>query len=111
MCPAGLPAGDAAAARVVPPPPGSSTPSADAGARILTFRDAAFPQFLDSPCVEPRDAAVIVRRELDRAGLTDWTIRGAPGLAGDGFSAQRPCATLSVRPEIREVILVPSPRR
>jgi hypothetical protein len=68
-------------------------------------------QFLDSPCVEPAAANAIVRRELDRAGLADWTIRGGEGLSGDGFSAQRPCATLSVRAENKEVVLVPAPRR
>lgn len=84
---------------------------ADPSARIVAFREAVALPFLDSPCVTPRDAAVIVRRELDRAGLTDWTIRGGDGLPGDGFSAQRPCATLAVRPELREVLLVATPQR
>jgi hypothetical protein len=83
----------------------------DLNARIAAFREAVNPQFLDSPCVEPRAAAVLVRRELDRAGLSDWTIRGGEGLAGDGFSAERPCATLALRAENREVVLVPAPAR
>lgn len=98
----------------VPPPTSSSTvagqPPANPAARVLAFRDVVGPLFLDSPCVEPAAAGALVRRELDRAGLADWTIRGGEGL-GDGFSAQRPCATLSLRPENREVVLVPSPRR
>ncbi|MGI8808153.1 MAG: hypothetical protein ACR2KK_09990 [Acidimicrobiales bacterium] len=94
-----------------PPPSGPAPPPADPSARILAFRDAVFPLFVDTPCVEPTAAAALVRRELDRAGLGDWTIRGGEGRAGDGFSAERPCATLSLRPEVREVVLVPSPRR
>jgi len=92
-------------------PPASTTspvpsqPPSDLTAQVLAFREATAAPFLDSPCVEPPAAAAIVRRELDRAGLGDWAVR-----SGD-FPAQRPCATLSVRPENREVVLVPSPRR
>ncbi|MFN2502873.1 MAG: hypothetical protein ABR540_01320, partial [Acidimicrobiales bacterium] len=97
-----------------PPTSGSaptSPPASDLNARVLAFRDAVAGPFLESPCVEPPAAASMVRRELDRAGLADWTIRGGEGASGDGFSAQRPCATLSLRPENREVVLVPAPRR
>ncbi|MDQ3641409.1 MAG: hypothetical protein M3450_08090 [Actinomycetota bacterium] len=86
-------------------------PQPDPNAGLRAFRDAVAGPFLDSPCVEPPAAFSIVRRELDRAGLTDWTIRGGEGLSGDGFTAQRPCATLSLRPENKEVVLVPTPRR
>lgn len=102
----------------VAPAPSTSTPSeqapeppVDVNARVLLFRDAVFPQFVDAPCVEPPEAAAIVRRELDRAGLGDWAIRSGEGLAGGGFTAARPCVTLALRPENREVVLVPTPRR
>ena len=79
---------------------------ADVNDRFLAFREAVRPQFLDVPCVDPKDAAAIVRRELDRAGLSAWTVRSGP------FSPERPCATLSFRPEQAEVVLVPgTPRR
>jgi len=94
-----------------PPSTGPGATSSDPAARVVAFREAVGDQFLTSPCVEPAAATAIVRRELDRAGLQDWTIRGGEGLPGDGFSAQRPCATLSLRPENREVVLVPFPRR
>lgn len=94
-----------------PPVSSPGTTLADLPTRILAFRDAVAPAFVDGPCLEPGPAAVIVRRELDRAGLGDWTVRGGEGQAGDGFSAARPCASLSVRPETREVVLVPVPRR
>lgn len=84
---------------------------ADPNARVLAFRDAIAGPFIESPCMEPAAGAALVRRELDRAGLGDWTVRGGEGQGGDGFSAQRPCATLSLRPENREVVLVPTPRR
>jgi len=88
--------------------PGST--AADVNGRILAFREAAFPLF-DGPCVGQAEATTLVRRELDRAGLADWTVRTGGGQAGEGFSAARPCASLSVRPETREVLLVPIPRR
>ena len=86
-------------------------PGADPNAGVRAFREAVAGPFLDSPCVEAPAAFSIVRRELDRAGLTDWTIRSAEGLTSDGFTAQRPCVTLSLRPENNEVVLVPTPRR
>jgi hypothetical protein len=89
-----------------PPVPAMPTTSADVNARILAFRDEVLPQFLDSPCIELAPATALVRRELDRAGLNDWTVR-----AGDGFSADRPCATLALRPDSHEVLLIPTPRR
>ena len=64
------------------------------------------PQFQDAGCVNPQDATAIVRRELQRAGLIDWTI------VAEGFTAERPCATLGIQAETRRVILVPgTPRR
>lgn len=87
------------------PAPGPA-PAADLNTRILNFRDAALGQFIDAPCMAPATGAEIVRRELDRAGLGDWTV------VSGAFSADRPCATLSVRPEERQVLLVPgTPRR
>jgi hypothetical protein len=94
------------------PPPASTSTSAlvDENARFLVFRDAVLPQFLDAACVDPATAQAVVRRELDRAGLADWAIRIGQGL-GDGFSTDRPCATLAFRPTERAVLLVPAPPR
>jgi hypothetical protein len=81
-------------------------PTADLNTRILNFRDAVLGQFVDASCVAPAAGADIVRRELDRAGLGDWTV-----VVG-AFSSERPCATLSLQPEERRVLLVPgTPRR
>lgn len=88
--------------------PFPATTVADENARFLAFRDAVLPQFLDAPCVDPDAARALVRRELDRAGLVDWTIRVGQG-TGTGFSADRPCATLSFLPNERAVVLVPAP--
>jgi len=95
----------------VPPPIGPGATSSDPNARVLAFRDAVSAQFVDSPCMDPADGNAIVRRELDRAGLTDWTIRVGRGVSGEGFSAQRPCASLLLLAEDKEVVLVASPRR
>lgn len=98
-----------------PPPQGSTTAppptQGDVNTRFLAFRDAVVPQFLAASCMDPRLGAAIVRRELAAAGLGDWTVRGGEGLPGDGFSAARPCATLSLHPERREIVLVPAPAR
>jgi hypothetical protein len=91
-----------------PPAPGNPppTPPVDVNARFLLFRDAALSEFLASPCVEPATAESIVRRELDRAGLADWSVR-----PDQAFSPDRPCATLAFHPEQRQVGLVPGPPR
>jgi hypothetical protein len=83
----------------------TETTAGDLNSRIVAFRDATVGQFLSSPCVSPQAGADIVRRELDRAALRDWTV-----VTGD-FSADRPCATVSVRSEERQVLLVPAPAR
>lgn len=96
------PAPTAPAPGLAPAPPST----ADLNTRILTFRDAVLAQFLDSPCMAPAAGADIVRRELDRAGLGDWTV------VSGGYTAERPCASLSFRSEERQVVLVPAtPRR
>ena len=88
----------------VPGPTPTQSPG-DVNARILAFREAVSSQFVGAGCVDPQAATAAVRRELERAGLGDWTVRG------EGFSPERPCATPSLLPEAREVLLVPSPRR
>jgi hypothetical protein len=58
--------------------------------------------------MDPGTGAAVVRRELERVGLGDWTVLGG---SGDGFSAERPCATLAFHPEERTIRLVPAPPR
>lgn len=90
----------------VPGPAPAPPPAADLNTRIVNFRDAVLGQFIDAPCLAPATAEGIVRRALDREGLGDWTI------VSTGYTAERPCATLSLRPEQRQVVLVPgTPRR
>lgn len=55
-------------------------------------------------CVPVADASAVVRDELDRAGLTEWTVR-TPG----EIPPERPCASVAVD-EIGETIsIVPIP--
>jgi hypothetical protein len=90
----------------VPGPAPAPPPAADLNTRIVNFRDAVLGQFLDATCLAPATAEDIVRRALDREGLGDWTI------VSTGYTADRPCATLSIRPDQRQVVLVPgTPRR
>lgn len=97
-----------------PPPPTSTTtprpapappPAADLNTRILNFRDSVVGQFIDAACIAPAAGEELVRRELERAGLGDWTI------VSTGYTAERPCATLSLHPDQRQVVLVPAPPR
>jgi hypothetical protein len=99
----------------VPPQPTTTTPlapattvtTADLGTRVIAFRDAVTGEILGSPCVTPAAGDALVRRELQRAGLSDWSIA-----VNGSFTADRPCVTVSVRSEERQVVLVPStPRR
>ena len=93
-------------ATTAPGPPPAPPPAADLNARILNVRDAVLGQFIEAGCMAPATGEDIVRRELDRAGLGDWTI------VSTGYTAERPCATLSLRPDQRQVVLVPgTPRR
>jgi hypothetical protein len=95
-----------AAPTTVPGPAPAPPPVADLNTRIVSFRDAVLGQFIDAPCLAPATAEDIVRRALDREGLGDWTI------VSTGYTADRPCATLSIRPDQRQVVLVPAtPRR
>ena len=103
---------DTCAGLYLPPAPSSTTapapdadPPPDVNARVLAFRDATQPQFVTATCVTPAAGVDIVRRELGRAGLTGWTV------TAEGFTAERPCATLSIRADARSVILVPAPPR
>ncbi len=86
-------------------PPATETTAGDLNSRIVAFRDATVGQFLSASCVSPQAGADIVRRELDRAALRDWTV-----VTGE-LSADRPCVTVSVRSEERQVLLVPAPPR
>lgn len=100
------PAPAPAPATTMPRPTPAPEPAPDLNTAILGFRDAVLGQFLESPCMAPATGVEIVRRELDRAGLRDWTV------VSGGFTADRPCATLSLRTEERQVLLVPgTPRR
>lgn len=88
------------------PAPAAPAPAAELNTRILGFRDAVLGQFIDAGCMPPATGEDIVRRELDRAGLEDWTVLST------GYTAERPCATLSLHPDQRQVVLVPGmPRR
>ena len=93
------------------PGPGPPPTALDVNARFLAFRDAVLPVFLEARCMEPRAGAALVRRELVAAGLADWTVTGGEGVAAEGYSPQRPCASLSFHPERREIVLVPVPPR
>ncbi len=95
-----------------PPASRPSVPGPGAGAeqnvdpdRFLAFRDAVQAR-LGPVCLGPAVAEAIVRDELERAGLEDWTVTLGVGAE---FSAERPCASVSLLPEARTVLIVPLP--
>jgi hypothetical protein len=90
------------------PPIGTDDAVADA-ARFTAFRDAVLPRLLDQGCVGAGAAEAIVREELGRAGLEGWTVVAGVGEDGLGFSAERPCASLNFKPEVRTIELAPVP--
>lgn len=90
----------------VPEAGGSSTLPLDPTARFAIFQEAVVGRFLASSCVDPDQGRAIVREELARAGMADWTVRDAAA-----FTAGRPCATLGFDSPARQVLLVPGPQR
>ncbi len=60
-----------------------------------------------SKCLPEQAARVIVRRELDAHGYKQWDIE----VAGDGFTAERPCAEVAFDGKRRTVTLIPVWRR
>jgi hypothetical protein len=56
-----------------------------------------------SKCVGEQAARVVVRRELDAHGYNQWGIE----VAGEGFTAERPCSEVAFEGKQRTVILIP----
>ena len=91
------------------PTAGRPTNPPDESARFMVFRDAVLPRLVGQGCIGAGPAEAIVREELGRAGLEGWTVVTGVGDDGLGFSAERPCASLNFRPEVRTVELAPVP--
>jgi hypothetical protein len=82
------------------------------GKRFAELRDAIVSQLGEpasgssrgSPkCVDEASARALIRRELDARSHRDWRIE----VAGDGFTAERPCAEAAFDGKRKIVILVP----
>ncbi len=86
-----------------------SGPTALDQTAFLAFQDSAVARLVAAGCIAAASAEVIVRQEMERAGLRGWTVITGAGADGDGFSAARPCASLGFHPEQRTVVLVPLP--
>jgi hypothetical protein len=54
-------------------------------------------------CIHEKQARALVRHELDTHGYSGWGIE----IAGDGFTAERPCAEVAFDGKRRAVVLVP----
>lgn len=70
--------------------------------RFTELREALVARFATT-CVGEDDARAAVRRELDARGYGSWQI----DVEGNGFSRERPCASLAFDGEREAVILVP----
>lgn len=83
------------------------------GKRFAALRDAIVSQ-LGEPmsgssrggpqCVGEEDARAIVRRELDAHGYADWDVK----VAGEGFTAEQPCADVAFDGAGKTIVLVGS---
>jgi hypothetical protein len=82
------------------------------GKRFAELRDAIVSQLGEpasgssrgsSKCVHEASARALIRRELDARGYGDWRIE----VAGDGFTAERPCAEVGFDGKQKIVLLVP----
>jgi hypothetical protein len=80
--------------------------------RFAKLRDAIVAQLgepasgssLGTPkCVPKQAARTIVRRELDEHGYSDWQIE----VAGEDFTAERPCAEVAFDGKRKAVTLIP----
>jgi hypothetical protein len=70
--------------------------------RIGALRDALVRRVNpDRRCLDEATATATVRRELDRRGLTDWTIKVERG----SFAGNRPCAAFGLLERERQVVL------
>jgi hypothetical protein len=78
--------------------------------RFAKLRDALVTRF-GAACVGEGEARRIVRDQLADRGFDDWKIEEGAGIAGEGFSADRPCAGLAFDGERQVIMLVPEPRR
>jgi hypothetical protein len=81
------------------------------GKRFATLRDAIVAQVGEPAsgstrggpqCVGEDEARAIVRRELDSHGYGDWDVK----VAGEGFSAERPCADVAFDSAGKTVLLL-----
>ncbi len=76
--------------------------------RFARLREAILARLdASGPCVGEAKARSIVRRELDAQGYRDWEIEVGPGVGGEGFSEERPCASVAFDGEKKVVVLVP----
>lgn len=78
-------------------------------ARFAAFRDALVDRLAIAGCVGSHTAAELIRQQLAAHQLTDWDIKIGGGVAGEGFSAERPCASLAFDSTSHTVTLVPAP--
>ena len=76
--------------------------------RFAELRDALTAR-LGGTCIGEGEAGRIVGSELRQRGFDHWKIEVGEGIAGEGFSAARPCAGLAFDGKRQVVTLVPEP--
>jgi hypothetical protein len=69
------------------------------------LREALVDVFLARGCISQKHAGQLVRDELRRQGIADWTVAD-----GAAFTSERPCASLGFDEPHRVVLLVPMAR-
>jgi hypothetical protein len=104
--PAGTPAADPC--RQLGLPRLAETPETQREMRQFVGLRADLDQiFAGDTCLSYEQARSKTRVALDANGLSSWKIVPGPGISGEGFSSQRPCAGLAFDTAERTIILVP----
>lgn len=59
-------------------------------------------------CAGEEEARTIVRKELDERGYPEWVVEVGGGEHGEGFTEERPCASLTFDGNRKVVVIIPA---
>lgn len=77
--------------------------------RFVSFKREVYDEVTSVRCRSESEARQIVGRALHRHDLVGWKIAIGPGIHGEGFSSERPCASPMFDSPSSTVTLVPTP--
>ncbi len=78
--------------------------------RFAAFQDAIVSRFTER-CLGETEARNVIAAQLIKSGYVGWNITTGEGEHGEGFSSQRPCASLAIDAREKTVVVVPMARQ